>query len=99
MPKGTTASMGIGICASHVPPLPVTVTWPAGTPTVMSEGMMNLNMGSVGICSCGCSASALLVSATVLDEKMGVHRVGDTGLTGSGVYTVSTGAMTVLAGP
>lgn len=98
LPKGTIVSVGIGVCASHPVPIPVTVTWPVGTPTCMSEGVMNLNQAAQGICSCGHQATPLTFSATVLDEKLGVHRLGDVGSTGSGTYTVTTGAVTVLAG-
>lgn len=97
-PKGNTGSVGVGVCGAHKTPEVVTVTWPMGAMTVLSEKLPTLNQGSVGVCSCGHPATALLCSATVFEEKLPSHRVGDVGLTGAGIYSILSGAFKVISG-
>ena len=52
----------------------------------------------MGVCSCGHPATALLCSATVFEEKLPSHRVGDVGLTGAGIYSILSGAFKVISG-
>jgi len=96
--KGNLVSLGLGVCSSHPVPIPVIVTFPAGTPTCFSEKMMNLNQGSIGVASCGHTGTPLTFSMSVFEEKLGSHRVGDIGVLSSGTYTLTTGAATVFAG-
>ena len=97
-PKGNVTSVGIGVCGAHKNPKVVSVTWPAGEPTVLSEGAPTLTLGTVGVCSCGHPATALTSSATVFEGGVPSHRVGDVGLTGAGTYSILTGAFTVFSG-
>lgn len=90
--------MAIGMCAAHLIPIPVIVTWPMGTPKALVEGAPSLNIGAVGVCSCGCPATALESSNTVMDMGLGAHRMKDVGLTGAGTYSILLGTPTVMAG-
>lgn len=98
LPKGNITSTGMGVCVHGPAPLTIMVSFPAGATTVLSEGSPTLNAGSVGNSSCGHSATPSLFSATVLEEGMGTHRMGDIGLVPGGIYTLMAGAPTVMAG-
>lgn len=95
---GNLASIGLGVCKHGTVTLPTVITWPAGSSTVMAEGSSVLNAVSVGISSCGCPAVPLSFSSVVLAEGSGLHRLGDTGMTSTGNYALTSAANTVMTG-
>lgn len=86
---------GSGYCDLHEHRIPITVTLTSGEIDIETEGLPTATVGSTGIASCGHPTVALTGSVNYTVNGKGVHRVGDQGTTGSGVYTMTTGSLTV----
>lgn len=87
---------GSGVCTLHDSPVAYTVTFTTGSSSATADGLAICVVGSQGVASCGHPTVALTGSSIVQVNGQAIHRVGDTGTTGGGTYTVTSGSPNVF---
>lgn len=90
--------IGVGVCAAHETPIAFVTVFTSGSPNVLTNGSPSSIIGTIGISTCGHPTVAILGSATVFANVLGLHRVGDIGTITGGVYVDITGSPNVLSG-
>lgn len=94
LPAANVGQTVVGVCFSHVPPLPVTGTIVQGAATVFAEGAPAARVGDTVILSCGHSATIVSGSPTVFAEGVLFSRITDT-VAGTCVGNIISGCPTV----
>lgn len=90
--------IGVGVCYLHPIPIPYVTTLITGAESAKANGPAGAHVTSLGSATCGHITTAQTGSTTVLKEGLGCHRIGDTGSTGGGIYTMVSGSGNVDIG-
>jgi len=86
--------IGIGVCFSHLIPVPYITVFATGSPTVNVNSVPVTIISTIGIATCGHPTIALTGSSTVKVESIPMHRAGDMGVNGGPYIAASSSADT-----